>query len=581
VSVPLFRLIEIAINYANKISVLVLALLAAAVGIGLRLAFDFEHIPNLVPVESVRNKYFDYIIIGGGTAGSVMAYELSKHSNYSVLLIEAGGVFSGLSIVPIASTLMQGTQMDWTFKSVPQSFSSRGLRNAQQCIPRGKGLGGSHQLNYLLHFNGLRRDFDEWARLGADDNWSYNNLESLLNRHESVALNGSKCRVVIADRTSNGESCNRSGGNDDDENLPKLSLTPINQQDSLLAEAFVKAQSELRATFSRNVTFNLARFTTKKGIRHSVYHEYLRRSFKHRNLSILVHGRVQQIEFNENKEAISVVIATKSPMTARVYARKEIVLSAGAIQSPQILQLSGVGDEHKLKSAKINLVQHSPSVGGNLFDHLNFPLFVSINESASVTKSKILSAKEIYRFLMDGTSVLASTAVVGTGLLDDYGVILFGMGSADEQALKHVANFKTEAFRAFFPLHSNASQEGFVALSTCLLPKSRGTVELDHADVQGDPLIDPAYLKDDYDMLCMRNAVQLNIQMVQSKAFRKLNAKIHWPQLKDCENFGPFEIENYKPSERYLDCLIRHAALTAHHPGGTCAIGSVVDNNLR
>lgn len=123
-------------------------------------------------------------------------------------------------------------------------------------------------------------------------------------------------------------------------------------------------------------------------------------------------------------------------------------------------------NEDESKNVGINLLHHSPGVGENLFDHMNFP--VSINETASVNKNKILSTAEIYRYLMDGSGALSTTDVVGTVRLDDYGMILFGMGTADEKMMKHVANLETETFRAFFPLHANSTQEDLVAFS--LLP---------------------------------------------------------------------------------------------------------------
>ena len=543
-------------------------LVVAFIGVGFKLMYDYEYIPNLVSVESVKNKYFDYIIIGSGTAGSVLSYELSKHSNYTILLIEAGGVFNGLSSVPIMSTLIQGTEMDWGFKTVPQKYSSRGLKNGQQSMPRGKGLGGSHQLNYLLHFNGLKKDFDRWKRLGADG-WDYKNLEFFLNRHETDINDHTT-------RQSRGNECQ--SGND----TPKLSITSNKRMDSKLSDAFLKAENEMQKAFNPNITFNLAKFTTKKGVRHSVFHEYLRRTYKHKNLSIMVHAKVERIKFNENKEAISVIVKTKSHPVVEVHANREIIISAGAIQTPHILKLSGIGDREELKSVGINLLHHSPGVGENLFDHLNFPLFVSINETASVTKNKILSTAEIYRYLIHGSGALSTTAVVGSLRLDDYGMVLFGTGSADEKMLKHIANLKTETFRAFFPLQDNSSQEGFVALSTCSWPKSRGSVRLDPMNIYGNPLIDPAYLKDVYDISCMKNALKLSLKMISTNQFRHLGSLVHWPKLKSCENFNPKDTsEKIIPDDRYLDCLIRHAALTAHHPGGTVAIGTVIDNNLR
>ncbi|KAG5681579.1 hypothetical protein PVAND_010998 [Polypedilum vanderplanki] len=536
---------------------LLLALLTALASIGYKLVLDYEHIPNLAAIESVRNKYFDYVIVGSGTSGSVIAYELSKKSNCSVLLIESGGLFNGLSIVPIMSTLMQGTEMDWKIKSTPQLFSSRGLRDNQQNLPRGRGLGGSNQLNYLLHFNGIKEDFDEWRKMGAvSEKWNYENIKCHLKRHDSDE-----------------KACSYN------EDIPKLSLTTLNYNDSPLAAAFVKAEAELRNSFNSNVTLKLSQFTTKRGIRHTVFHEYLRRTYKHKNLSILVHATVEKILFNERKEARAVVVATQSQVT-EIRVRKMVILAAGAYHSPFILKRSGIGNKSELKQAGIDLVHHLPAVGENLHDHMNFPLFVSINERASVTKDKILSVSEIYRFLFYGSGVLATTAVIGSGRLNNYGLILFGMGSADEQALKDVANFKTEAFQAFFPLFANSSQEGFVALSTCYKPKSRGNIKLKSSGI--DFLIDPKYLQHDDDMECMRNAIHLNRKMIQSKAFKAIGAHIHWPKIRECQNFGPFDDDevDYMPSDRYLDCLLRHAALTAHHPGGTCSIGSVVNDDL-
>lgn len=124
-------------------------------------------------------------------------------------------------------------------------------------------------------------------------------------------------------------------------------------------------------------------------------------------------------------------------------------------------------------------------------------------------------------------------------------------------------------------------------LSTCHQPKSRGTVKLDPKNVLAPPLIDPNYLEDYEDIKCIKNSIRVVKEIVNTAKFKELGAKIHWPKLRECSNFGPFpeDFETNLPSDRYLDCLIRVAGLTGHHPGGTCSIGneeySVVDNNLR
>lgn len=185
--------------------------------------------------------------------------------------------------------------------------------------------------------------------------------------------------------------------------------------------------------------------------------------------------------------------------------------------------------------------------------------------------------------------MLANTAVAGIGSLrgSKFGIILFGMGSVDEQALRHVSNFKADVFRAFFPLHRNTSQEGFLFLSTCHQPRSRGAVYLRNPKMESQAFVNPNYLKDKSDIDCMRKAIRLAAKTVETEPFKRIGAKIHWPVVKRCLNFGPFEedFQTNRPSDRYLECILRVAALTGHHPGGTAAIGlhseAVVDNYLR
>lgn len=133
-----------------------------------------------------------------------------------------------------------------------------------------------------------------------------------------------------------------------------------------------------------------------------------------------------------------------------------------------------------------------------------------------------------------------------------------------------------KVFREQFPLFKNTSQEGFVFLNTCLQPKSRGTVKLNARHSQVAPLINPNYLADPSDVQCIIRAMRLAVESVHCEPLRKISAKIHWPRLKGCANFGPFEEDLISdwPNDRYLECVIRHYGVTAHHPAGTCAMGS-------
>lgn len=361
--------------------------------------------------------------------------------------------------------------------------------------------------------------------------------------------------------------------------------------ESILGDAFLKAEKEILTQNKLNIKYRLAKYTIKDGQRWSVYHEFLRPIFKKKNFRLLTNTFVHKINFCKNKVATSVTISPDWDFDelSTVYARREIILAAGALQTPQILKLSGIGDARELQMHDVRVIHHSPNVGRNLYDHMNMPLFVSINETASVTLKKMISIPEIYKYLRHGEGILANTAVFGIGQVknDDYGVILFGMGSADETALRAIANFKSETFRSYFPLYHNASQEGFIFISTCLQPRSRGFVYLMDNSVKSPPIIDPHYLEEAYDVECMKRAIRLITSTIDTLPFRKLNAQIHWPKLKECSEYNSFEVDkkSIQPSDDYLKCLLSVGALTGHHPGGTAAIGnsqsSVVDNYLK
>ncbi|XP_058817758.1 neither inactivation nor afterpotential protein G [Topomyia yanbarensis] len=587
--------------------VIALTILTALLGLilySIWLWLGYEHIPNRVSnVESLKDASFDFIIVGAGTAGCVLANRLSADPNNSVLLIEAGDVFGPASIVPLLSTTIQQTRFDWAFRTTPQKYSSRGLINNQQFLPRGRGLGGSGQINYMLHFTGIKDDFDRWERLGAHD-WNFERMKPYLDRLErgtdgvEEASEG-HCQPELEDdemfETTDEQpllnmcSSQPSTTSTDMKHSiqpPSWHINPVDADENLLAKAFQDASSELGSSHD----FRAARYNIRNGIRWSSYHGYLRPAFGRSNLQVLTNSVVQRVIFNNQNRAQAVIVQqTNAENFLTIRARQEVILSAGAFQTPQLLKLSGIGPAIELKRHGIPIVHDSPNVGQNYFDHLNMPLFVSINTTASVTVDKILNVLNLWNYLSEGTGIFSTTAVAGIGSprLSKYGIILFGMGSVDEKALRHVSNLKQDAFRAHFPLYHNSSQEGFLFLNTCHQPKSRGAIYLRDRHADTHPFINPNYLKDKFDIECMSAAIRLAARTVETAPFRRMGAVIHWPKAKSCSNFGPFveDFRTNKPSDRYLECILRESALTGHHPGGTTAIGlhseAVVDNQLR
>ncbi|KAL7730830.1 hypothetical protein ACLKA6_003593 [Drosophila palustris] len=515
-----------------------------------------ENIPNVLALKD-REFSFDYIIVGAGTAGSTLASLLTKHSNGSVLLIEAGGSFGYLSRIPLLTTFQQKGINDWSFLSASQRHSSKGLIEQRQCLPRGKGLGGSANLNFMLHFDGHGPDFDSWHKLHNLSDWSWDHMRPFM----------------MAAKPKSAD------------------LFEIPRSYSTLTEALDEAESEFGYkpwTFRRSV------YNIKNGLRHSVFHQFLQPVLKSVNLRLLPQALVKQIKLSSKPTlaASSVLVGIKDEnnkeLELSIRVRRELILCAGAYQTPQLLLASGIGDRTKLTQMQLPVQHHLPLVGHGLHDHLNVPLFVSMGiVGPTLNQRTILSPVNLYNYLSTGTGSFGNIGVCGHVAGHDeslpFGITFFGAGAIDESALMSISNFKRAAFRALFPRYHNATQEGFVAISSCLQPSSRGSVSLLHKNMRRNPLIDPNYLSEQQDVACTIGAIRNAVKLITSSAFAKLLPRIHWPKLQECANFGPFErdfLQNH-PSDQYLECLMRHIGLSSHHPGGTCALGSVVDSQLR
>ncbi|XP_060650783.1 neither inactivation nor afterpotential protein G [Drosophila nasuta] len=515
-----------------------------------------DNIPNVLPIKD-REFTVDYVIVGAGTAGSTLASLLVKHTNGSVLLIEAGGSFGYLSRIPILTTFQQKGINDWSFLSMPQKHSSRGLIERRQCLPRGKGLGGSANLNYMLHFDGHGPDFDSWRDMHNLSDWSWKYMRPFMMAAKSKATE----------------------------------LFEIPRSYSALSQALNEAESQFA---NKPWKFRRSVYNIKNGLRHSVLQKFLLPVLRSVNLRLLPQALVKRIQLAAKPTlgASSILVGVKNEdnkeLELNIKVRRELLLCAGAYQTPQLLLASGIGERTELAKLQLPLQHHLPLVGHGLHDHFNLPLFVSIGIiGPTLNQQTLLSPLNLFNYLSSGTGAFGNFGVVGHVAGHDdplpFGITFFGAGAIDESALMSISNFKREAFRALFPRYHNASQEGFVVISSCLQPKSRGTVSLLHKNMRRNPQIDPNYLSDQQDVACTMAAIRNAVKLVTSAAFAKLQPRIHWPKLQECANFGPFErdfVQN-QPSDLYLECVMRHVGLGSHHPGGSCALGSVVDSQLR
>ncbi|XP_052748027.1 neither inactivation nor afterpotential protein G isoform X3 [Galleria mellonella] len=501
--------------------------------------------------------------------------------------------------IPLTPTAAQQGPNDWSVRTVPQKYSSFGLWRQSQIIPRGKGLGGSGQINFLLHGFGLPEDYDRWSRLGFKG-WTLEDLKPYF-----IKAFG----TVRSEFDS--EHCSLDGVCPGNEAPIKLKLIDDHTE---LMKTFRDAAMELKNKYT---IFRKATATVKDGVRHLAYDAYLKPALNRNNLHVMINTQAVSIRF-ENRTASSVYILQNHRHLNNIFINKEVILSGGAIKTPQLLMLSGIGPSDTIHRLRIKLVAENERVGRNLHDHMNMPVYVSIKKPISTTLSKVFSFNTIWNYFWNKRGILSFPPVAGVEYQNASALMLFSMGTASEKLLRDLSNYKHKVFRDTFPFHNDTRKEGFMFLATCVQPRSRGTVSVTDASTTVPPAVDPNYLHQHYDVKCMIKAMRRIEQMVSTKAFKEIEARVHWPRVERCLTFWNYskqdqlgsilrrkrrfkitseksnhqaslttrelktkEINTLSPPDQYLECIIREVAVTGHHVAGTCAGGAVVDEQLR
>ncbi|XP_022129805.2 neither inactivation nor afterpotential protein G [Pieris rapae] len=537
---------------------------------------------------------YDYIIVGAGTAGCVIASRLSEDPNVKVLLVEAGGHMGYFTKIPLTATAAQQGPNDWSFHAKPQKYSSFGMWNQTPVIPRGRGLGGSGQINFLLHGFGLPEDYNRWSQLGFHG-WTFKDLKPYFLK-------------AFGTTESEFESPCVAGGYCNESKIP-MHLKKVDENNELM-NTFKRASSRLT---DRYTLFRKATAPVLSGRRHQAFDAYLKPALNRPNLHVLLKTQAVSVRFVD-KVASSLYVLEDHKYLNNIFVNKEIIISAGAIKTPQILMLSGIGPRDLLKRLKIVPVLENSHVGRNLHDHLNVPLYVSIRKPISVTLAKVFSFFTAWDYYWKGEGHLSFPPVAGIEYKNMSALMLFAMGSTSERLLRDLSNYKPQVFRDMFPFHNDTSKEGFVFLASCVQPRSRGSVSLRDTSTTVPVVVNPNYLHQEYDVQCIVKALRRAERLISTKPFKDIGAKIHWPRIERCLSLWRYSsqdqlglqrrrkklkyqkgVERTKPQtitppktrrpssppDEYLACVTREVAVTGHHVGGTCAGGTVLDNHLR
>ena len=497
-------------------------------------------------------KTFDYVVVGAGSSGCVMANRLSEDGKKSVLILEAGGKDKSMFIhMPSGYSQIVPTKNDsnYGFETEPESTTN----NRKLYWPRGRGWGGSSSINAMVYIRGHSHDYDLWGQMG-NSGWSYDDVLPYFKKAESFNGEGDKdfhgfngpLHVKKSERT--------------DDELLDVFVEAGQQAGFPLTNDF---NGENQEGFSR---YEHTMHDTKFGPRRwSSARAYLHPALKRKNLTTETNVQVNKVLF-EGKKAIGVEYLHKGK-TVSVKANKEVILSAGAINSPQILMNSGIGDSADLLKHGITMVHELKGVGKNLQDHyavvnsFSCTKPVTLHRSASFIRTQLSGLQ--YLLLGTGDAAFPPTSA---------GAFIKSSSEKDIPDTQiHYASFHSP------DLHGREGidqDHGFSAVICILRPQSRGHLELKSADPSEAPLMYPNYLSEEQDVIDTRNAFRESRRVFLQSAFDEYRGAQSKPD-------PDLNVEN----DDEVDEWVRNTGETLYHPVSTCKMGrdemSVVDDNLK
>ncbi|MFT5296021.1 MAG: choline dehydrogenase [Colwellia sp.] len=485
---------------------------------------------------------FDYIIIGAGSSGCVLANRLSEDANHRVLLLETGGSDKSIFIqMPTALSIPMNTKKyAWQFETQPEPY----LNERRMHCPRGKVLGGSSSINGMVYVRGHARDFDEWQEKGAN-NWDYAHCLPYFKKAETWAFNGNEYR-------------GKSG---------PLGVNNGNKMKNPLYQAFVDAGVEAGyfATDDYNAAaqegFGPMHMTVKNGVRSSTANAYLRPAMDRSNLTVITHALVHKVLLKD-KKTVGVRYERKGKIF-NVSVVKEVILSAGPIGSPHLLQLSGIGPKSALEEAGIKVKHDLPGVGQNLQDHLEFYFQFRCKKPISLNGQLGLWKK----FLIGSRWFFTKKGLGATNHFESCGFIRSKANIEWPDLQYHFlpAAMRYDGKEAF-------AGHGFQVHIGHNKPKSRGFVKAISADPKAHPQILFNYLEHEEDREGFRACVRLTREIIHQSALDDYRGEEIQPGI-------------HVQSDDEIDAFIRQFTESAYHPSCSCKMGndemSVVDPDTK
>lgn len=491
---------------------------------------------------------FDYIIIGAGTAGCVLAHRLSENGEHKVLLLEAGGPDKKLEIhIPAAYGNLHRTEVDWGFSTEPQPH----VNNRRMYLPRGKALGGCSSTNAMAYVRGNAADYDEWAALG-NAGWGYRDVLPYFKRSE---------HNEDIDNEYHGK-----GG--------PINVTHAKYFQTPFARAFVAGCREA-LSLPENKDYNgaqqegagLFQFNIKNGKRHSAAAAFLKPAMLRKNLTVITNAQAKQVLIENDRATGVEYINLQTNSVEKVLVAKEVILSAGSFQSPQLLMLSGIGDAEVLKAQGIAPKKVLAGVGKNLQDHLFF--FIS---SLSKRQEGFNHHLKPLNQLMDLAQWLCThRGALTVSPLEAYAFYrVLGAKSVNMQLHFAPLNIGTGEGVDVYDTKTYPKTDGYTILPSLLKPKSVGYVGLRSNNPLDAPLVQPNFLSQENDLEVLLAGAKGALEVMRSEAFA--------PYCKTI--IAPLD-----QTEAGIVAHLKKTVETIYHPVGTCKMGhdemAVVNDRLQ